>query len=91
MNSKFVWMGIFLVLFISGCREEDAVYRGNVVKIEGTKGNWILTVNGKPLALKGVGVGRAMGREGKVDYLKLAKDMGANVVRTWGIDQGNAQ
>src|SRR3989338_2319523 len=32
-----------------------------------------------------------MWREGKVDYLKLAKDMGANVVRTWGIDQGNAQ
>lgn len=68
--------------------ETAAVRKGNVVKVIGTKGNWQLTINGEAFRIKGVGVGRAVGRDG-VDYLKMARDMGANTVRTWGISQGD--
>lgn len=58
-----------------------------MVKITGQKGSWALEVNGKPFYVKGVGVGAAVGRGGE-DYLKLAQELGANAVRTWGTDQG---
>ncbi|MCK9554904.1 hypothetical protein M0R36_03680 [bacterium] len=81
--------GLFLFAgcFAGGSRNN--VSAGNIVKIEGTKGNWRLTVNGEDFDLKGVGVGRATGEDG-TDYLFMAKEMGANSVRTWGIDQGSA-
>lgn len=68
------------------------VYTGNAaeVKIEGSKASWVLVVNGQPFYIKGVGCGLATGEKGE-DYLKLAKELGANCVRTWGIDQGNRQ
>jgi beta-galactosidase/beta-glucuronidase len=64
--------------------------KGNVVKVIGTKGNWQLTVNDEIFRIKGVGVGRAVGKSG-ADHLKMAKDMGANTVRTWGVNQGTRQ
>lgn len=60
---------------------------GNVVKIIGEKGSWKVILNEKPFPLKGVGMGYTHGAEG-VDYLALAKEMGANTVRTWGERHG---
>lgn len=60
------------------------------VKVEGERGNWNLLVNGKNFYIKGAGCGAAVGKKGE-DYLKLAKELGANCVRTWGIDQGTKE
>lgn len=81
--------GIFFLIFLSfwGCRMETG-QKGNAVVITGSKGQWGLEVNGKPFQIKGAGVSRADGVQMKADYLMLARDMGANVVRTWGEDQG---
>jgi len=57
------------------------------VKILGKKGNWTLLLNGEPFYIKGVGCGKHTGSRGE-DYLKMAKELGANTVRTWGTDQG---
>jgi len=63
---------------------------GAAVVIEGEKGTWSLEVDGKPFEVKGVGCGVYRGKGGE-DYLLLAKEMGANVVRTWGTDQGTQE
>ncbi len=86
----------FLVIFIMGalvcgCRPDQSSYRGNMVEISGSKGQWELVVNGKPFRLKGAGVSRISGKFEKADFLKLAKELGANTVRTWGIDQGTLE
>lgn len=81
-------MGALVVFACVQQAQAAAVRKGNVVKVIGTKGNWQLTVNGEVFRIKGVGVGRAVGRDG-VDYLKMARDMGANTVRTWGVNQGD--
>jgi hypothetical protein len=60
------------------------------VRVKGEKGSWYLEVNGKPFYIKGAGCGLAKGKRGE-DYLKLAKELGANAVRTWGIDQGTKE
>ncbi|MFA5362582.1 MAG: hypothetical protein WC335_04965 [Candidatus Omnitrophota bacterium] len=44
---------------------------------------WVLQVDGKPFYVKGAGCGFAVGRNGE-DFLKIARDLGANCVRTWG-------
>jgi hypothetical protein len=43
---------------------------------------WQLLLNGQPFELKGVGAGRNYGYYDE-DYLLMAKEMGANAVRTW--------
>ena len=58
--------------------------------VKGNPGNWYLEVNGKPFILKGVGCSRIKGKSG-VHYLHIAKQLGANTVRTWGIDKGNKE
>lgn len=60
------------------------------VKIKGEEGKWVLEVNSKPFYIQGAGCGLARGKKGE-DYLKLAKELGANCVRTWGIDQGTKE
>ncbi|MDD5643881.1 MAG: glycoside hydrolase family 2 TIM barrel-domain containing protein [bacterium] len=88
---KSIYLSALAFLLFAGCSScgnEDSP--GNIVKIEGSKGNWRLTVNGEDFDLKGVGVGRAEGEDG-TDYLLMAKEMGANSVRTWGTDQGNPE
>ena len=59
----------------------------NIVKIEGKKGSWYLTLNGKPFELKGVGINYGYGTYGQ-DFMKMAKEMGANTVRSWNYTQG---
>lgn len=82
-----IFLGAFLCLSI--CNAQAAEPRqGNIVKVIGSKGHWQLTVNGEVFDIKGVGLGRAVGHDG-VDYLAMARDLGANVVRTWGVNQGD--
>ncbi|HSV43659.1 MAG TPA: glycoside hydrolase family 2 TIM barrel-domain containing protein, partial [Candidatus Bathyarchaeia archaeon] len=81
---------VVLSLFGSSCAGTEAQRpKGNQVRVIGEQGKWQLLVNDQPFVLKGVGVGRAKSRDGKVDFLAMAKDLGANMVRTWGIDQGD--
>ena len=47
------------------------------------EGEWKLLVNHKRFFIKGVGCQQATGEKGE-DYLRMAHDMGANAVRTWG-------
>ncbi len=62
--------------------------RGNIVKIERGEEGYQLLVNGEPFYIQGVGVGLASGKKGE-NYLAMAKELGANAVRTWGTDQGD--
>jgi hypothetical protein len=48
---------------------------------------WHLEVAGQPFFIKGVGCNGARGAHGE-DYLRMARDVGANAVRTWGIVPG---
>ena len=82
-------ISIAILLRAEAC-DAASVEKGNVVKVIGSKGNWQLTVNGEVFRIKGAGVGRAVGKDGS-DFLKMARDMGANTVRTWGVNQGNQQ
>ncbi|MBN1521636.1 MAG: hypothetical protein JW928_03805 [Candidatus Aureabacteria bacterium] len=58
-------------------------------KVKGDPGGWTLEVDGKEFDLKGAGCGYAT-KDG-TDYLALARDMGANCVRTWGFGQGTKE
>lgn len=90
-NVKYFLIAVSFLCSISGC--STAVSRStapaNRVRIEGVKGDWYLTLNGKRFDIKGVGVGRRQSREGEADFLKMAADLGANTVRTWGVNQGD--
>lgn len=57
------------------------------VRIVSEGDGWRLTVDGRPFVLKGIGAGRAVGKHG-TDFFRLAKEAGANAVRTWGAEQG---
>ena len=60
---------------------------GNSVVLKRSGDKWQLLLNRKKYAIKGVGVGYQYGKKGE-DYLKMASSLGANTVRTWGVDQG---
>lgn len=76
---------LFLITTISGCGVFSS--KGNSVQVKTTSSGYELIVNEAPFYIKGVGVGEAFGKKGE-NYLALAKELGANVVRTWGTDQG---
>lgn len=48
---------------------------------------WRVLVDGRPFRVLGAGAGLATGLQGE-DFLKMAADLGATTVRTWGVDQG---
>ncbi|MFH8224081.1 discoidin domain-containing protein [Streptomyces sp. NPDC018057] len=54
------------------------------VKVEGTRGDWRLTVGGRPFTVKGVTWGPPVADA--AEYLPDVREMGANTVRTWGTD-----
>ncbi|WP_190217703.1 discoidin domain-containing protein [Streptomyces griseosporeus] len=54
------------------------------VKVEGSQGNWRLTVGGAPYTVKGVTWGPAIADA--PTYLPDVRAMGANTIRTWGTD-----
>lgn len=60
----------------------------NVVKVVREEFGYEIVLNDRPHYIKGVGVGQAFGKKGE-NYLAMAKEMGANTVRTWGTDQGD--
>ena len=62
----------------------------SVCRIVGKKGEWHLEVDGKPYELRGMGCAVFKGEDG-TDYFALAKEAGANTLRTWGIEQGNEE
>ena len=70
-----------------GARQEG---QGSIVKVTGQKGSWALEVNEKPFYIRGVGLGNMEGKGGE-DYMKMAQELGANAVRTWGTDQGTQE
>jgi hypothetical protein len=61
----------------------------SVCRIAGAEGSWRIELNGQLYALKGVGCPLAVGKNG-TDYFELAREMGANTLRTWGTDQGTS-
>lgn len=87
MAGIFITAALGLSLALPAPRAEEAIKAGSIVKITGKRGSWVLTVNGKPFYIKGVVCGLAAGKGGE-DYLKLAREAGANTVRTLGTDQG---
>lgn len=74
------------VFIFSGCSIVP-VRSGSSVKIEIHEHGFELLVNEKPFYIQGAGVGQAFGKKGE-NYLRMAKELGANAVRTWGTDQG---
>jgi hypothetical protein len=83
---KKVALLVLLLMFLSSSLYAEP----SIVKIVGTKGNWGMTVNGKPFIIKGFGAGKAFGSNGE-NYMSMAKNLGANAVRTWGADQGTKE
>lgn len=83
MNRTFIYL--LACLFLAAVSLE-----ASEVHVRGRKGAWYLEVDKIPFYVKGVGCGLAFGKRGE-DYLKLAGEMGANSVRTWGTDQGTKE
>ncbi len=67
-----------------GCAGHD---HGNKVKVVQSSAGYALLVNDQAFYIQGAGVGEMIGKNGE-NYLALAKELGANAVRTWGTDQG---
>lgn len=84
MSIKKIFLILNCVVLSLGSVEASEVY------VRGQKGSWYLEVDGNPFYIQGAGCGLAVGKGGE-DYLKLAKELGANSVRTWGTDQGTKQ
>jgi len=82
MNLKNIGL-IFIILI--GMKN---TFAGNIVEIKKDANTYKLIVNGKQTYILGVGCGESFGSQNE-NYLKLAKELGANAVRTWGITQGN--
>ena len=87
--TKSIGIGVLILLLGTRGTILSAVTE-NKVTINGSKGCWELKVNGNPFFIKGAGCGEYLGKNNE-DYLKLAREMGANCVRTWGIDQGTKE
>jgi len=59
----------------------------NVVQVTGGQGTWQLLVNGSPYQIKGLTYGPPQAAAD--GYLRDLKNMGANTIRTWGVDDAN--
>ncbi|WP_438870621.1 discoidin domain-containing protein [Paractinoplanes bogorensis] len=59
----------------------------SVVKVTGSQGNWQLQVNGAPYQVKGLTYGPPQAAAD--GYMRDLKNMGANTIRTWGVDDAN--
>lgn len=84
----FGYAGLGLALLgAAGCAPAS---RGTRVTVERTPSGYELVVDGRPFYVQGAGVGLAFGKNGE-NYLALARELGANAVRTWGVDQGTRE
>ncbi|MBN2483634.1 MAG: hypothetical protein JXD21_05495 [Candidatus Omnitrophica bacterium] len=86
---KYIFLFFCIGIFTLSCTP-NVSSPPHQVKITREKGSWQLVVDGKPFYIQGAGCGIAKGKHGE-DYLKLAQELGANCVRTWGIDQGTQE
>ncbi|MGK5678039.1 discoidin domain-containing protein [Actinoplanes sp. URMC 104] len=59
----------------------------SVVKVTGGQGNWQLQVNGSPYQVKGLTYGPPQAAAD--GYMRDLRNMGANTIRTWGVDDAN--
>jgi hypothetical protein len=72
-----------------------AAFGADAVRVLKTPSGWQLRVGERPFWVKGIGCNEARGEKGE-DYLRMARDMGANALRTWGgaprsyLDQAHA-
>ncbi len=80
----------FLAVLVCGAVLWPAVAGAAEVRVEKNGTGWQLLVDGSPFYIKGAGCGRAYGIKGE-DYLRMARDMGANCVRTWGTENGDQE
>ena len=81
---KTRWIIAVLISFLS----VSFLFAGNKVEIKTENNAYKLYVNGKQTFIQGVGCGYAFGTNGE-NYLKLAKELGVQSVRTWGVDQSD--
>ncbi|MET0426722.1 MAG: discoidin domain-containing protein, partial [Actinoplanes sp.] len=59
----------------------------SVVRVTGSQANWQLTVNGAAYQVKGLTYGPPQAAAD--GYMRDLKNMGANTIRTWGVDDAN--
>lgn len=81
---KFKLFIAVIISFIS----VSVLFAGNKVEIKNENNVYKLYVNGKQTFIQGAGCGYAFGTNGE-NYLKLAKELGVQSVRTWGVDQSD--
>ncbi|EKD25803.1 MAG: hypothetical protein ACD_79C01498G0001, partial [uncultured bacterium] len=77
----FLILCLIQVLMLLNLNAENVV-----IKKKGNK--FFLKINNKPFFIKGVGCGQVFGKD-HINYFPLAKEIGANTLRTWGMEQGN--
>ena len=88
-NLRFLTIFLIVASFFPGCApQKPPAEPGNSVHITHEGKNYQLFLNNQPFYIQGVGVGMAFGKKGE-NYLALAKELGANAVRTWGVEQGD--
>lgn len=85
MHLRLLIILLVLCHTVSGCASGS---KGNHVRVVRSGDSYALTVNGEEMYIQGAGLGQAFGRRGE-NYLRLAAELGANCVRTWGTDQGS--
>ena len=78
----YVKLAISILLVISVLTEKTNADISQVSVSKDSRGAWILQRNGQPFSIQGVGGSGS---------LKLAKEAGANSLRTWGIEQLEAK
>ncbi|MFH1776143.1 MAG: glycoside hydrolase family 2 TIM barrel-domain containing protein [Candidatus Omnitrophota bacterium] len=84
INSMFIIISLSFVVLLSMVNSANAT---SVKIVTGERGYYLL-LDGAPFYIKGLGCGEDVGVLGN-DYLKMAKEAGANAVRTWGTNQGD--
>jgi len=77
---------LFLSSVVSGCTPSKPAH----VDVSRNGEAFELRVDGKPFYIQGVGLGVPIGRKGE-NYVAMAKELGANALRTWGTDQGDSR
>lgn len=84
---------IFLLIFIVFCLSliptvdySESGHKGSKVELTGTITRWQLIVNGRPFFIRGIGCAVPAEEELLDAYFKLAKEIGANSIRRWGVE-----
>jgi hypothetical protein len=79
----------FAFLFALFTFSAPGAIHSSVCRVSEKGGRFSLTVDGKPFVLKGVCC--PINKKSRIDYFQLCRELGANTVRNWGIDQGSEE